>query len=293
MRLSQLPRCRFDFVLTLLVLCLSPSCAHAVPLQTVTYTSIPGIPQNQLAIDLYPCPTSADALVVYIHGGAWIAGDKKNVHSMPGFFLKNNICFASANYPLRTIPGESLFDLQVDALSRLDNWLHLLHPQYFPTAANRNISIIGHSAGAHLVALLDKRKGWSNDVKSIILMDSGAYDISAKYLESPPQYKDLMGQLLRLSDHHPDEYEQVFWAYSPALLHPKPRSSPLGVYLLAGQDKVSRSSALLLQKSYSLLPVYNAVVYAMPWRHADFPKRIGTDPVFSQKLLVKVLNKGR
>lgn len=287
--LSRLPRCRAEWILAIFAICLFPSCTFASPLQTVVYTSIPGVSRNQLSVDLYPCPKSAQALVVYVHGGAWIEGDKANVYAMPDYFAKHNVCFASVNYPLQSPSGKPLMDLQMAALSRLDDWLQSQDQQLARPRAYRNISIIGHSAGAHLVALLDKWRGWNHNVRNLVLMDSGAYDIRAKFNQSSLQYQSLMSRLLRLDHHSPSDYDLIFKRYSPALLPPKSRSmAPLNIFLLAGRNPISLDSATSLRNSYSLSPGHQAVIYNLPWQHADFPRKIGTDPVFSQKLLMRV-----
>lgn len=272
---------------------LLPACSHAAPIKTVAYGSLPGVPLEQTSIDLYPCPTSAEAFVVYVHGGAWTGGDKANVHSMPDYFAKNNVCFASVNYPLASPDQRSVMDVQVAALSDVNLWLQSHGRQAPQRRAYQNISLIGHSAGAHLVALLDKRNGWNLVVRNLILMDSSSYDIEAQYNRSSRDYRNQMHRLLQLGMYSPAEHRRVFKRYSPALLPPRPlrRFDPINVFLLTSTNPNSLSSAVSLQDSYRSSAGYRVKVYRLPWRHAEFPRRIGTDQAFSKRLLGRVMGR--
>lgn len=291
MRCLLLPRLSFGLIAVAAAsVGLDPTCSYAGPVKTVAYASLPGVPKEQTSVDLYPCSVSADALVLYVHGGAWIKGDKANVYSMPNFFVKNNVCFASANYPLVSPGGTPLIDLQMLALSGLDVWLQSYGRQASRRNPYRNISLIGHSAGAHLVALLDKQNGWNQGVKNLFLMDSGSYDIEAKIIQAPPRYRQLMPRLMQLDMNSPMEPGNVFKRYSPASLPPRQRNSsrPLNVFLLTSQGQAALSSAVSLQDSYGSAPGYNVRLYELPWRHRDFPRKIGVDQSFSQKLLGRI-----
>lgn len=288
MRLLPLPPSRLESI-AVFAFCvfLLPPCSYAGSLTTVAYGSLPGVPKEQTSIDLYPCSTSAKALVLYVHGGAWTRGDKANVHSMSTYFADNNVCFASTNYPLSSPEGKSLMDQQVAALTQLDSWLKSYGQQSPQRQAYQNISIIGHSSGAHLVALTDKRHGWNQNVKNLFLMDSGSYDIEAKYLHSSPRYRNQMSKLLQLDSYTPAERTSLLKHYSPASLPPKPRngSHPLNVFLLTSQRPNSVHSAESLKDSYESAPGYRVAIYKFPWTHKDFPRNIGLDQALSQKLL--------
>lgn len=264
-----------------------PACSHAGKAITVSYASLPGVPKEQTSLDLYPCPSRADTLVVYVHGGAWIRGDKANVHSMPSYFSSNNICFASVNYPLISPDGKPLIDEQVRALTELNAWLESAPGQTFHPRPFKNITIIGHSAGSHLVALVDKRKGWNPNVRNLILMDSSSYDIEAKFQQSSQRYRTLMSTLLRLDMYSSDEYAVVFKNYSPASLPPVARSisSFLNVFLLTSQQPIALSSAISLQDSYRLNPGYRVSLHKINWKHSDFPRKIGVNEAVSRKIL--------
>jgi hypothetical protein len=214
---------------------------------------------------------------------------------MATYFAGKNVCFASANYPLASTNGKSLMDQQVAALSQLDSWLQSYGRQSAERKAYRNISIIGHSAGAHLVALTDKRQGWNDNVNNLFLMDSGSYDIGQKYRESSQRYRDQISKVLQLDKYKPSEYNSVFNRYSPASLPPVSRTGAnrLNIFLLTSQRPNSVNSAESLKQSYQSAPGYRVAIFKFPWKHKDFPRKIGVDPSFSQKILRAVLGNSR
>ena len=145
---------------------------------------------------------------------------------------------------------------------------------------------MAHSAGAHLVALLDKRHGWNTDIDNLILMDSAAYDLSKKFRDSSIGFKQLLEILLRLDEVTSGSRQAVLRGSSPALLPARPRlNGNLDVVLLSGYRVSARASAQSLRESYRSSPGYTVRTFDYPWRHRDFPRKIGTDLNFSRQLL--------
>lgn len=252
------------------------------------YTSIPSVCSDQVSLRLYPCAAEPKSLVVWIHGGGWVKGDRRRTRNMPSFFKDNDILFASINYPLEVPKGESLIDLQILALKGLNNWL-TSNPvlETYPQAFN-NIVILAHSSGAHLTALFDKLYGWNGAVKCLFLMDSGAYDMQARFRASPPQQKRKFIQILGLNRYSTQEYDSILCSYSPALLSPKQRSSnSLRVIIVTSQRRGAIFSADQLQRSY-LAPGYIVSIVQYNWVHEEFTDAIGSDPGLNHLLLQAV-----
>jgi len=109
-------------------------------------------------LDLFVPGEAKDPLpvVVWIHGGAWLAGSKEGCPAIR--FLTRGYAVASLNYRLTQ---EAIFPAQIEDCKGAIRWLranagkHGLDP-------NR-IGVWGSSAGGHLVALL----GTSGDVKEL------------------------------------------------------------------------------------------------------------------------------
>ena len=125
-------------------------------------------------------------VMVYVHGGAWSAGDKAGVGCKPAFFVGKGWVFISVNY--RLFPAGK-HPVNVEDVARALAWVHGHVGEYGgdPNA----IFLMGHSAGAHLAALAatDGRRlkaavgptGAGADLtilKGVVLGDSNAYDVS-------------------------------------------------------------------------------------------------------------------
>lgn len=160
-------------------------------------TVIYGAHQRQ-QIDIYAPdePVFGTPLVVYIHGGGWSAGDHKMVSQKPAFFNDAGYVFASAGY--RVLPDAAVEQQAAD----LGQALQVLRAQAEDHDFDPDrIILIGHSAGAHLAALLGSDPGYAGDafdaIRGVILLDGGGYDIglaiSMPEMEMPLLYRDVFG----------------------------------------------------------------------------------------------------
>ena len=249
------------------------------------YVELSSVDSDQISLKLFPCQGNPDALVVWIHGGGWVKGDRRNVRGMPRFFQDNNVLFISANYPLRPSADISLIDLQLQALEGLNQWLkNNLYQEIYPQAF-KNITILAHSAGSHLVTLTDKRFGWNSSVRSLVLMDSGAYDLKARFQRGRPTQRHLFENLIRLDLYPASAHDDVLRSYSPALLPSRPREDqPLDVIIVSSQRPGARYSAERLKSSYGVSG-YTCRTYFWDWEHDDFPDAVGVDPDLSNLIL--------
>ena len=109
-------------------------------------------------LDLYlpDAATSPLPLVVFIHGGAWMAGDKRNevAASVIPVFLDEGYAVASINYRLS---GEAIFPAQLLDVKAAIRWLRANVATY--GIDPDRIAALGESAGAHLAALLGTSAG--------------------------------------------------------------------------------------------------------------------------------------
>ena len=93
-------------------------------------------------------------IVVWIHGGAWLAGNKKNCPSR--VFLKYGFAVASINYRLSQ---HAIFPAQIEDCKAAIRYLRANAKKY--NIDPDRIGVWGSSAGGHLVALL----GTTSDIK--------------------------------------------------------------------------------------------------------------------------------
>ena len=113
------------------------------------------IGEHRLLLDLYLPPAVDDPkLLVWVHGGAWRAGSKKQ---MPlGDLVKRGFAIASVNYRLTP---EAKFPANIHDLKAAVRWLRAKSGEFGFNAAK--IGIVGASAGGHLVNLLGVSNGHS------------------------------------------------------------------------------------------------------------------------------------
>jgi acetyl esterase/lipase len=143
-----------------------------------------GTPQQVL--DLYSFNGAKNApVVIFIHGGEWTKGDKREVSYKPRFFNEAGMIFASVNYRLS---GKAGHPAQVNDVAAAVRWLRDHAGEYGGDA--HRLVLMGHSAGCHLVTLvgLDPRPlatvGFKPaDLKAVVSWSGGAFDLVAKVAE--------------------------------------------------------------------------------------------------------------
>lgn len=105
-------------------------------------------------LDVYP-PAGAVCgrpIVVWVHGGAWSTGDKGNqMEDKVPFFNGLGAVLVSVNYRLTQMDNSVQHPNHVEDVASAVAWVRE-HASEIGGASNR-ICLLGHSAGAHLVAL--------------------------------------------------------------------------------------------------------------------------------------------
>ena len=132
------------------------------------------------SLDVYaPTEGKDHPIVVWIHGGGWRNGDKSGVLHKPKAFVEKSFLFVSVNY--RFVPQITVKEMTGD-IAKAIKWVHD-HAQDYGGDPN-TIFIAGHSAGAHLAALVctDERylkaEGLTlAHIKGCFPVDTAAYDV--------------------------------------------------------------------------------------------------------------------
>ena len=149
-------------------------------------------------VDLYaPDQALGDApLIVYIHGGGWQIGNHKLVQDKPGHFTAQGFVFASAGY--RLLPQAPVEQQAADLGEALRSLRSAAEDYGFDPD---KIVLMGHSAGAHLAALIAADPRYAGDafdaIKGVVLLDGAGYDvalaIATPTMELPLLYRDVFG----------------------------------------------------------------------------------------------------
>lgn len=154
---------------------------------------------ERTSLDVYApaaAPVGGDKLpiMIWIHGGGWRFGNKNNVLVKPAAFNAQGFVFVSINYRLQ--PGVTYQDQAGDVAEAI-HWVHS-HAKEFGGDAGR-IFLMGHSAGAHLAALVATDDRYLKaaglklcDVTGVVLLDGAAYDIARQIEIAPlPRMKEI------------------------------------------------------------------------------------------------------
>lgn len=155
-------------------------------------------PDRLQQLDFYAATSGQSSpLIVFVHGGGWKHGDKDMMRSSVKLadWRAKGYAVASVNY--RLVPAFRVEDQAADVAHAVA----LLRKQATALGVDANrLVLVGHSAGAHLVALVGtdpqflRAAGLSpGDVRGVISLDGAAYDVPAQMGENAR----LMGDTYR------------------------------------------------------------------------------------------------
>ncbi len=112
-------------------------------------------------------------VVIYVHGGGWVKGSRKKVYRHPEWLTSRGYILVAIDY--RKVPRTNI-DGQVTDVARAVAWAKRNIKRY--GGDPDRIVIMGHSAGAHLVALA-AAQGKVGNIRGVIPNDVQAYDLVA------------------------------------------------------------------------------------------------------------------
>jgi acetyl esterase/lipase len=144
-------------------------------------------------LDFTPGPSRRAPLFIFIHGGGWTFGDKRMAGHMAAHARAQGYAFASLNYRLvpDADPGEQAEDVAA-AIARL-----VRDADRLGIDPDR-IIVSGHSAGAHLAALvgtdplyLAAHRLPVSILDGVVLLDGAGYDVPAQMQRGGPFLRRL------------------------------------------------------------------------------------------------------
>lgn len=148
----------------------------------IVYREMPGVDADRLRLDLHlpgepqsrPMP-----IVLYIHGGGWMAGGKEQSFLLPEALSAAGFVYASANHRLR--PEASVAEM-AQSVADAAGWLTRNAAEF--GGDPHQLFLIGHSAGAHLVSLLGTNERFLQQagvapasVRGVVSLDTAVYDL--------------------------------------------------------------------------------------------------------------------
>lgn len=162
---------------------LRPYQAPALVSQSVLYGS-----DIRQQVDIYKPEGAIDdlPLVLFVHGGGWTMGNHKLVQAKPGHFNEAGYIFASTGY--RLLPDAPVEEQAVDVGAALQALVG--QADALGIDAER-IVLMGHSAGAHLAALVASDPRYAGEafgaIRGVVLLDGAGYNIAANMADAGPQ----------------------------------------------------------------------------------------------------------
>lgn len=126
-------------------------------------------------------------LVLFIHGGGWSMGDRaQSVQAKPVHFTDNGYYFASTGY--RLLPDTPVEEQATDVGAAIQALVGQASAVGFDP---ERIVLMGHSAGAHLAALVATDPKYAGEafgtIKGVVLLDGAGYDVAANMAQAGPQ----------------------------------------------------------------------------------------------------------
>jgi acetyl esterase/lipase len=139
-------------------------------------------------LDFTPGPGRRAPLVIFIHGGGWSFGDKRMAGHMAAHFHGLGYAFASLNY--RLVPDANPQQQAEDVAAAI---AHLVRNAGRLGIDPERIIVSGHSAGAHLAALVGTDPRYLaahrlpiSILDGIVLLDGAGYDVPAQMQRGGP-----------------------------------------------------------------------------------------------------------
>jgi acetyl esterase/lipase len=256
-----------------------------VPYKTPVPASIPGVSvatdipcaeragadPRQTSLDIYiPAAEHNMPVLIYVHGGGWTSGDKGAVGAKAAYFTGRGFIFVSINY--RLIPAARPAGQAADVAEAVA-WVRDNIALYGGNAGR--LFLLGHSAGAHLTALIASDETYLREVgldltaiRGVVLLDSAAYDVE---------------QLMRSPDGQAETFRTPFGADPAAWRTVSPRAHiapgkgiPPHLLLLATANGQRRPAAEGLAATLRAAGVYAQVADATTFRdHVTINEDLG------------------
>lgn len=200
-------------------------------------------------------------VIVMIHGGAWLVGDKATssvVKNKAEFFVnKEDYIFVSINYRMEK---NNIHPQEVSDVSYAIKWVYENINKY--GGDKNNLIVMGHSAGAHLATLVTTNHKYLNNVnvpvksiKGVVSLDTGGFDLP--YLLRSETIKNDIGRGVKnklILDRIQNTYEMAWKNYSINDLNDASpinfvnRNVPATLLIESSKDKAHQLAADRFQK---------------------------------------------
>jgi len=186
--------------------------------------------------DYWPGRGVAAPLVVFVHGGGWSQGDKRMMQNSDKLSHWRKLGYAVASLNYRLVPAATVEQQAADIAAAVA----LLKTRTAP----RKIAIIGHSAGAHLVALVGTDPAYLRgaglafaDIAGVVPLDGAAYHVPSQFADGP---RIMIGRYRRAFGTDPARQAQL----SPTVHAAAPNAGQFLILHVQRPDGIAQSERL-------------------------------------------------
>ncbi len=232
-------------------------------------------------LDIYNLNDGIDkkTIMFFVHGGAWIAGDKSTHVQKGEFFANQGYIFVSINYPL--FP-EVDYKEQATKVSSAIKWIYDNAKNY--NGDKNNIVLMGHSSGGHLLALVSTDTSYlqSVKIKDVILLDSAGLKIPQTMITAPTifnlMYKPVFGTILRnLRIASPFYHVEENDTLPPFLIFYSTSNNSTGPSAISFDNKLTSNS-------------FKSTLYAVDATHKEINENLGLEGNAITEMILEYLS---
>ena len=164
----------------------------------IVYAHTPNTDSRLQSLDIYaPNTPEPSPLMVWIHGGGWMASDKqKDVEHKARFFTQLGYLFVSVNY--RLSPKVQHPAHTQDAAQSI-HWLHQNAADY--GGDPHKMALMGHSSGGHIVALLGSNARFllqagldPKIIRGVLVIDGVGFNVQSRMSHQNRSFSRMYAQ---------------------------------------------------------------------------------------------------
>ena len=243
--------------------------APTLPLteQNLTDVAYGTDPQQKMDVHLPANRTTDTKVVIVVHGGAWVEGDKDDITYLADGMIAEfpDYAVVNINYRLAT-QSSPAFPKQVEDMQQVIQFL-----KDSGYTISHNYAFIGGSAGAHLAMLYSYKYDTGHDVKAVCDI-VGPADFTDPAYVTHPLYSFAAQALLGTANITPQLIQNV----SP-IAHITAQSPPTISFYGGVDPLVPASQGPRLKAALDAAGVYNEFNFYPNGGHADWDETTNAD----------------
>lgn len=160
------------------------------------------------SLDVY-LPANRDEqtkMIIFIHGGFWIGGDKAELTDLAKTYRDKGYVSASVNYRLSHTAENNIHPAQVNDLDKAIQFIESQADDW--ETSTSNVALVGASAGGHIALLYTYAYDTGNKVKTVISL-AGPTNLTDMQSASPQQAQVVQWFLGASAQTSPAIYQQA------------------------------------------------------------------------------------